>query len=143
MDADSGALRVIPGSHKNPFHDEVRRSLGESEPPIGEVPAYVCKSEPGDAVAFDLRLWHGSSGGSGDRRMSTVVYYHNPKTPEQEEATRTHATKNFENLERFNRPDDPLFDPDWVANPQRSPRRQRWIDRMRELGFFDYDEGRR
>ena len=135
VDADSGALRVIPGSHKDPFHAELKRSLGESERPIGEVPGYVCKSEPGDVVAFDLRLWHGSLGGSDDRRMCTVVYYHNPKTPEEEEATRTQAANNAKNLERYNRPDDPLFDPGWVANPRRSAKRQRTIDRMRGAGI--------
>ena len=134
--AESGALRVIPGSHKNPLHSEVAEYLGKSGG-IRDVPGYVCESEPGDVVAFDLRLWHGSCGGSNDRRMCTTVYYNNPKTPEEEEVTRKQAANTPGFLAYFDRPDDPLYDPHWVANQEGSPKRQRWIDRLRELGFFE------
>ncbi len=140
VDADTGALRVIPGSHKNPLHAELRRNLKESGLAIGEVPSQVCRSEPGDVVAFDLRAWHASRGGSDDRHMCTVVYYNNPKTVEQEAATREQAINSRRTPAHFNRPDDPADDPDWVANRDGSPRRQRWIDRMRQLGYFAKNE---
>ena len=38
-------------------------------------------------VAFDVRCWHGSWGGAVDRRMCVLVYYNNPKTPEEAAAT--------------------------------------------------------
>jgi hypothetical protein len=133
---ETGALRVIPGSHKDPFHSEVKENLGKSGVTTREVPAHVCTSEPGDVVAFDLRLWHGSCGGSNDRRMCTTVFYHNPQTPEEEAVTRHQARSNPGFLAYFDRPDDPLYDPHWIANPEGDPRRQRWIDRMRELEFF-------
>ena len=71
VDADAGALRVMPGTHRLPNDDEfaqgVRSMLGES------VPATALAAEPGDVVAFDLRMWHASFGGSDDRQMCTVV----------------------------------------------------------------------
>ena len=115
---DTGALRVIPGSHKRPFHDELRKALPELNLEIQAVPAYVCTSEPGDVVAFDLRTWHASYGGSNDRRMCTCVYYNNPKTPEQEAAARKQAESNSKTSANFNRPNDPLFDPHWLTNAE-------------------------
>ena len=134
---ETGALRLIPGSHRQPLHDELRESLKALQLEIRDVPAFVCTSKPGDVVAFDLRTWHGSHGGSDDRRMCTCVYYNNPKTAEEEAATRAQAAKNSATTARYHRPDDPQFDPHWVANPERHPKRQLWIDRLAELGFFE------
>jgi len=65
--ADHGALRVLPGSHRNPWHDELReirakQKLGGAHPirkalgGIENVPAYPCEADPCDVVAFDVRL---------------------------------------------------------------------------------------
>lgn len=118
---ESGALRVIPGSHKQPFHDELRQNISKSELSIADVPAYVCKSEPGDVVAFDLRCWHASWGGSSDRHMCVMVYYNNPKTPEEEEVTRKQLIGNG------------IDYAPWVANSEGNGRRQVWINRIRKL----------
>jgi hypothetical protein len=119
--AENGALRVIPGSHKQPFHDELRQKMSELELGIRDVPAYVFESEPGDAIAFDVRCWHASWGGGIDRWMCVLVYYNNPKTPEEEEATRKQIIGNG------------IDYVPWAANAEGNPRRKRWIDRMREL----------
>ncbi len=134
---ESGALRVIPGSHHQPLHDELRESMETLQLKIPEVPGYVCASEPGDVVAFDLRTWHSSHGGSDDRRMCTCVYYNNPETAEQEAATRAQAANNMRSTAIYHRPDDPPVDPHWLANPDRSRKRHYWLDRMAELGFFE------
>lgn len=136
VDAESGALRVIPGSHHDPYHSEVKEHMIQVKPEFRDVPAYVCASQPGDVVAFDLRLWHGSCGGAADRRMCTVVFYNNPKTAEEEEVTRRQAAANPNFAEIFGRPAEPIYHPHWVANPEGSPLRQRWIDRLTELGFI-------
>ena len=133
---ESGALRVIPGSHRNPYHGELKRVMPELDLAIDEVPSHVCASEPGDVVGFDLRLWHASFGGSNDRRMCTCVYYNNPRTPEETESTREQGANNGKTTAKFNRPGDPWIDPEWVANPAGSPKRQRWLNRLRELGYF-------
>ncbi|MEE2710154.1 MAG: phytanoyl-CoA dioxygenase family protein [Gemmatimonadota bacterium] len=133
---DTGAIRVIPGSHRDPYHSELKKTMGQLDMDIQDVPAYVCTSVPGDVVAFDLRLWHASYGGSDDRRMCTCVYYNNPKTPEEEEATRKQAEGNSRTTTQYNRPNDPIVDPYWLVNSKESPKRQSWLDRLDELGFF-------
>jgi len=135
--AETGALRVIPGSHKQPFHAELRQAREESRLDLAEVPAFVCQSEPGDVVGFDLRLWHASLGGSSDRRMCTLVYYNNPKTEEEDRVTREQARLNADTSIKFGRPPEPIHPPSWVANPHKNPKRQHWINRMRELEFFE------
>lgn len=137
VDAQSGALRVLPGSHICPFHDELRQAREASRLDLDEVPAFVCASEPGDVVAFDLRLWHASLGGGVDRRMCTVVYYNNPKTAEEERVTREQGRSNADTAVRFDRPAEPIHPRHWLANVHGNPRRQRWIDRMRVLEFLD------
>ena len=134
--AKSGALRVIPGSHKQPFHGELRQAREESRLDLAEVPAFVCESEPGDVVGFDLRLWHASLGGGTDRRMCTLVYYNNPKTDEEDQVTRKQARSNAGTSTKFGRPPEPIHPPHWLANPHKNPKRQRWINRMKELEFF-------
>ena len=136
VDAETGALRVLPGSHKNPFHDELRQARKEARLELANVPAFVCESEPGDVVGFDLRLWHASLGGSNDRRMCTAVYYNNPKNQEEDRVTRQQAKANADTSVRFDRPPEPIHPPYWLANPHQNPKRQRWINRMKELGFF-------
>ncbi len=136
VDADSGALRVIPSTHLLPddagFDQDVRGMQGEN------VPCAVLASEPGDVVAFDLRLWHAAFGGSTDRHMSTIVYYANPGTPEEESALTAQAANNVAYIrENFSPRQDCFFTKDWLANPKRSPVRQAWIDRLDELHYFD------
>lgn len=75
---DSGALRVIPGSHN--LHDhysvQVQDDIGEAEERWGvagdEVPALVLETEPGDVVVFIHNLKHASFGGGTRRRMFTI-----------------------------------------------------------------------
>lgn len=136
VDADSGALRVIPSTHLLPddsgFDQNVRSMPGE------DVPCAVLASEPGDVVAFDLRLWHAAFGGSEDRQMSTIVYYANPETPEQESALTAQAANSVSYIrENFAPRQDCLYTKNWLANPERSPVRQAWIDRLNELHYFD------
>ena len=53
--------------------------------------------------------------------MCVLVYYNNPKIPEEEETTRKQIIGNGVD-----------YGP-WVANAAGNPKRERWIDRMREL----------
>jgi hypothetical protein len=69
--------------------------------------------------------------------MCTVVYYNNPKTSEEEEATRKQVSGFTGTSASFDRPNDPFFDPHWITNPDGNEKRQRWIDRIRELGYAD------
>jgi hypothetical protein len=70
--ADSGALRVIPGSH-HPQFGEALSGLGGSCLRDPSLPAYVVATEPGDMLLLDERVLHASFGG-GLRRQWRVDY---------------------------------------------------------------------
>ena len=140
--SESGALRLIPGSHREPLHGTLREKMAEMDLDIDRVPAHVCTAEPGDVVAFDLRCWHASCGGGEDRRMCTLVYYNNPKNAEEEQTTAAQIVGNINVLESFGLPKQPFYHPHWWSNPDDNPRRRRWIERLEELGYVDpYLEG--
>ena len=75
---DTGALRVIPGSHRpgDTYADRLQERIRESGSLWGvegrDVPAYALESEPGDVVCFNHNTKHASFGGSSRRRMFTI-----------------------------------------------------------------------
>ncbi len=82
---DSGALRVIPGTHRIDNKDCPARDAGQSEKLWGiaqsEVPSVALESNPGDVVAFNHNLMHASFGGSTQRRMFTLNLCEHADTP--------------------------------------------------------------
>ena len=112
VSADTGCLRVVPGSHRLPLHDDLepmrywrvkqtiaegrgsekdleqfRDILGEDEEPIfgvqpEDLPGFPLESEPGDLVFFNQHIYHGSFGGHVGRRMFTMNFAEAPKTDE-------------------------------------------------------------
>ncbi len=72
--AASGALRVIPGSHRH--LDWSARQAAESDGlwgvPGSAVPAVALESQPGDLVLFNHNIMHSSWGGGSARRMFTM-----------------------------------------------------------------------
>ncbi len=143
--ADSGALRVIPGSHLDPLHNDLRevrakQKLGGAHPVkqalggVENVPSYPCETDPRDVVAFDLRLWHASWGGFEDRKMCQVVFYHTPENAEEMEATRWQLLMNMDqdySAAPWNDPD--RFPGGWHSNPEGNPKRARWLNQMCEI----------
>ena len=147
LDEKTGALRLIPGSHKDPLHSDIKKvTLKESNEGIIEeggvevdaMPAYVGRSQPGDVIAFDNRIWHASWGGGGDRRMCSLGYFAVPATPEEEESMQEMVEQQARLLKVF-----PLLKRHrhWLSNPDRSPSRQRWIDCLRHWGFIGSNGG--
>jgi hypothetical protein len=77
VDADSGALRVVPGSHRlDPGTVAVRERVLNSVEELGvegaDVPAVVLDSVPGDVVLFNHNILHSSWKGNSRRRMFTL-----------------------------------------------------------------------
>ncbi|SPF07042.1 phytanoyl-CoA dioxygenase family protein [Streptomyces sp. MA5143a] len=78
--ADSGCLRVFPGSHK--FDDSYAKSLSSNIDSATEVwgheqselPAIPIPSEPGDVVVFMHGIKHGSFGGAQGRRLFVMNF---------------------------------------------------------------------
>ena len=149
--ADRGALRVIPGSHKNPLHDELlriglRHIEGEKDKFLeasnlsGEdIPCYVFNSEPGDIITFNELTWHAAFGGYRDRRTCTFNFYRNPKAPEEIESMRKEVEHTSKSNGRFGTV-GLQYHPWWLENPDHNPRRARWINWLKEWGFVDaYD----
>ena len=152
--ADTGALRIIPGSHNSPWFEELderpplryawaRQDYARAEESelIDSIPAYVCETDPGDVVAFDWRVYHATLGGSDDRQQFSLDYSSYPKTP-QEVAVMFSQAKGYM-TERDNSADP--WNPrrtapdEWLANPAGNSGRQRWIDRWRK--FSEMNEG--
>jgi ectoine hydroxylase-related dioxygenase (phytanoyl-CoA dioxygenase family) len=75
---DSGALRVIPGSHRvgEPFAEQLERDIRKSDQSWGilgdQVPALALETQPGDVLVFNHDLKHSAWGGSKRRRMFTM-----------------------------------------------------------------------
>ena len=75
VDAESGALRVIPGSHRTgePYAEMIDEQIrGErfwGGLPGDRIPAVALASRPGDLVLFNQALKHGAWGGGTRRRM--------------------------------------------------------------------------
>jgi hypothetical protein len=78
VSATTGALRVIPGSHRygDSFAEDLQRALEKPQDTLGltgdQVPAIALESNPGDVVIFNQTTKHSSWGGSSRRRMFTI-----------------------------------------------------------------------
>ena len=88
---DTGALRVIPGTHKyefgmlmEPMHQQHENP---SQMPFGvlgpDMPCVVLETQPGDLVVFPERLWHAAFGGRAGRPQHAVNYQAYPASDEQ------------------------------------------------------------
>ena len=75
---DTGALRVIPGSHLfgDGYADQLQAEIRESEADWGvhgrDVPAIAFETQPGDVVCFNHNTKHSAFGGGTRRRMFTM-----------------------------------------------------------------------
>ena len=143
----TGALRVIPGSHREPLHSAIAgvKSLdtkGDSRRdlesvfgiPPDELPAYAFESEPGDVLVFNLAIWHSAFGGSSHRRLGTVCLMADPKTEKERAAIRNVYRWHVETHYM------PVYDGQHWPEYWRSiddPRHQRWVSRLDELGVLD------
>lgn len=78
LTADTGALRVMPGSHNitDKYAQALEEQVRESESHFGitgnQVPAVVLETMPGDVVCFQHNTKHAAFGGGGRRRMFTI-----------------------------------------------------------------------
>ncbi len=147
LTAGTGALRVLPGSHLEPFraraHEFERRVTTQRRDEIAEaverLPGVACETEPGDMIAFDLRLFHASLGGK-DRRQWTMSFYRDPASPEEAEpvaaALLDDVAADYGSWGEYDPQRYPFYDPEWIAETERTWRAPS-ISRLRELGVLD------
>lgn len=115
MTRDSGALRVLPGSHHPDFHKRLlplqgqgpetcRAAFGVAGEQLCGVPLEVV---PGDVVIFDHYLYHAVYGKSDARRYLAMKFAAEPATPAQAEALRVHHQDASHLHDRFRHSDRP------------------------------------
>ena len=88
---EKGALRVIPGSHRIPFHEKLLPlQIQHSDPSAAgfgvdgpEVPSIPVESRPGDVVFFSQSLFHAVYNGFAGRRYIALKFAARPTTDEQ------------------------------------------------------------
>ena len=140
LTADTGALRIIPRSHKQPYYGDLKKMPGISNPDnIENFPGFACESEPGDVVLFNLNCWHASRGGKAGRLMLEIVYYAYPKTSDHIEQMRGQVewSKQMNKSRTDDRNAKPNYRKEWFLNKENSSVRAKWIERMREFGITD------
>lgn len=83
LDAETGAIRMIPGTNHflSPYAKTVRQTtLDPAKIPeiygveAHELPSYVLKTQPGDLVVWNFRIVHASFGGGNRRRLFSLNY---------------------------------------------------------------------
>jgi len=78
LTAQTGALRVIPGSHRlgEPYADQLQAQIRQSPERWGvegaQVPAIALETKPGDLLCFNHNTKHAAFGGNQHRRMFTI-----------------------------------------------------------------------
>ena len=133
LNGSNGALRVIPGSHLDPFHSQISREPGSAyNLAQADVPSFAFESQPGDVLAFNVALWHAAFGGGNHRRQGVVVYYEDPDTPEATAAIQEQMRGNHKAFVQAGRP---MYGPYWRSID--NARHQRWIRRLAELDSLE------
>jgi ectoine hydroxylase-related dioxygenase (phytanoyl-CoA dioxygenase family) len=78
LTAQTGALRVIPGSHRlgDQYADGLQAQIRKSTEVWGleghKLPAIALETRPGDIVCFNHNTKHAAFGGDNQRRMFTI-----------------------------------------------------------------------
>ncbi|MFF5185766.1 phytanoyl-CoA dioxygenase family protein [Streptomyces sp. NPDC000345] len=140
LEADSGALRVIPGSHRPDASEALARRRAEQ--PVGmpldeeredrEWPGLVLSTEPGDILVFDVHLWHASLHGRG-RLQWSVSYVAEPLTAAEQDSARSYIASFLTAGHAYDTVAFPYYDPAWLR-----PDRPGFADDMDRLGLFGH-----
>ncbi|HZM30523.1 MAG TPA: phytanoyl-CoA dioxygenase family protein [Acidimicrobiales bacterium] len=138
LDRATGALRVLPASHRLP--DAAFAHLYSLDVDVPDVPAQVLATEPGDVIAFDPLLWHATWGG-GERLQWSTLYVRDAVTPRGRDGLVewfADGASDVATLPEGFRP----FDPRWVAEGGMDAdgcfdQRHRWMFRFHRLGVLD------
>lgn len=109
---DSGCLRVIPGSHKMPYHKHLaEQEINPDAQPFGvdgpEIPCAALESEPGDLLLFNHCIWHASFGGGERRRYVALKFTARPSAAHHIDSLQEYSAGVFEPHETFTNHHDP------------------------------------
>ena len=109
---DTGCLRVIPGSHKMPFHQDLaQQELDPAAAPFAQappdLPCTALESSPGDVILFNHCIWHAAFGGGKNRRYIGLKFAARPTTGDQLITLERYTPKIFQPHEAFCTHPDP------------------------------------
>jgi hypothetical protein len=128
--ADSGALRVLPGSHHPQFREAIC-GMGATCLRDLSLPGHVVATEPGDMVLLDERVLHASFGG-GIRRQWRVDYLCAP-TDTEVTLTKSYFARLYPpdwdggyDVDRY-----PSYGSDWRQSSRRA------VARLEALGVYE------
>ncbi len=133
LKADSGCLRVMPGSHVPPYVDSLKplkkQFFDQSFRPFGlsgpELSGHVIETQPGDILVFPEELFHATFHGKAGRAQLAINFAANPVTEKQIEFVKS----------LYNRPGNTAFRPPKSYINSDRPRLRRMVSRLCELGF--------
>ena len=129
----TGCLRVIPGSHRLPFH-EALRPIEKMGVPGADVPCYFLESSPGDVLFLNMNIWHATYDGAVGRRHLALNFV--PEATEAEHVeilTRNHRVL-IDLMERFQYSQPGRAFTDDFLNSEK-PRIRRMAAKWVELGL--------
>lgn len=138
LNAESGALRVLPGSHRAEYGAAVER-ITESRPThaaiddwITAMPDVALETDPGDVIVFDEHLYHASTGGR-NRRQWRVDYFLDPGDAVAEARVRAYLAETYVpgwdggyEVDHF-----PSYGDHWLASGRPA------VKRLEQLGAYD------
>jgi hypothetical protein len=130
LDANNGALRVLPGSHRLEYAQALSELLATEIDPQ-KLPAHVIASEPGDLILFDEHLFHASCGG-GTRKQWRLDFLTAPKS----ETDIANTIRYFQNIYpenwdcRYDTLRYPSYGNDWRSSGRRA------ISQLQKLGVY-------
>ena len=138
---DTGCLRVMPGSHRSPFHETLRALRQVTDPahtPYGvaarDLPCFPLESQPGDVVMFDQNTQHASFGGKTGRRMFTLNFAARPTAPEHDALLRKMYNGNVQfTLNEQNTRTGRVYTDEFLNSDH--PRIRSMTDKLVEMGF--------
>lgn len=139
--AETGALRLVPGSHLPEFERQLCE-YRRADPAISgfgswDWPHVVVETEPGDVVAFHAHLMNCAQGGT-PRLSWTIDYLPWPgiADPDRMAAVRAMAADDVEfDHEDYDRERFPVWT-EWAAGAESVPSRAIAVERLRLLGVL-------
>ena len=124
--ANTGCLSMLPGTHFTPIRERMERWYGGVRARDGDFAAWpaaiAMESDPGDAVIFNIKVYHAAVGDSQDRRSININYVQKPRTPEQEE----YLTSNYVSR-------NPFYTPELFQDA--TPKRMRMLSFLKEAVY--------
>lgn len=138
LDAERGALRVLPGSHRADFGADVQRMVNARQAGtaidgwITSMPGVAPETDPGDVIVFDEHLYHASAGGR-NRRQWRVDYFLDPVDADTEALAQSYLAETYApdwdggyDVDRF-----PTYGEHWLASGRP------WVERLGQLGAYN------